>query len=157
MPCHVWVTSRTNRRSSQTRSNCTARRRDRNSPRADFVLGNVPHQWIPLASADRVIPFVTQGGTRFATANLPYPGLRCQNAFGVCVASQSLADHIKMCITTRAASWADMLGPFGAENTGERATKWCWPLLETKQLHDKITDVANHLPDAFRVAPCRLQ
>ena len=34
---------------------------------------NVPHQWIPFVSADHVIPFVTQGGARFASANLAYP------------------------------------------------------------------------------------
>ncbi len=43
----------------------------------DFVLGNVPHLWVPLASADHLISVVTQGGARFATANLAYPGLRC--------------------------------------------------------------------------------
>ncbi len=42
-----------------------------------FGLGDVPHQWIPFVSADHVIPYVTQGGARFATANLAYPGLRC--------------------------------------------------------------------------------
>ena len=38
-----------------------------------------------------------EGGARFATANLAYPGLRCQNAFGVPVPSHSLTDHVKMC------------------------------------------------------------
>ena len=42
-----------------------------------FVLGDVPHHGILLASADHVVPKVTQGGARFATANLTYPGLRC--------------------------------------------------------------------------------
>ena len=36
-----------------------------------------PHLWVPLASADHFISVVTQGGTRFATANLAYPGLNC--------------------------------------------------------------------------------
>ena len=57
-----WVVNPTNRRSSQTRSNCVARSRDRNRPRADFGLGNVPHQWMTFASADHVI--------------LSYPGWR---------------------------------------------------------------------------------
>ena len=43
----------------------------------NFVLGNVPDQWVPLASNDIVFSVVTQGCTRFATANLVYPGLRC--------------------------------------------------------------------------------
>ncbi len=58
--------------------------------RADFGLGNVPPQWIPRASADYFIPFVTQGGARFATANLRLPWASEFNAFGVLVASQSL-------------------------------------------------------------------
>ncbi len=49
-----------------------------------------------------VIPFVTQGDARFATANLAYPGLRCQNAFGVPIASHSQTDHVEICITTTA-------------------------------------------------------
>ena len=45
-------------------------------PAADFVLGNVPHQWIPLNSADHIISFLP----RVALDSLPrifaYPGFR---------------------------------------------------------------------------------
>ncbi len=61
------------RRPSQQVAMQSAVCRGRINRRSDFVLGSVPHQWIPLASADHVIPMVTQGGARFATANLAYP------------------------------------------------------------------------------------
>ncbi len=43
-----------------------------------------------------------EGGARFATANLADPHAVLFNAFGVTVASQSLADHVEVCKTTRA-------------------------------------------------------